>query len=390
MGELNYFHHLKFNTKLSRKPVMIIHFLLLIGTIFIQYLFVLSIQQFMLTVGLFAIYSTSYWYSDFILQKSEIFYFSVQGIIILVCTYIIPNTAPIIVLGLMSILIIQGMFYFRQGSKFIILIVCYMIFYLVLMNIHFGPDYLWLFFIVYLVVFFGIILILYLFNQKDAENMELQYYIEELQVANKKIEQLTLQNERQRMARDLHDTLAQRLVGLILKLDASEAYLQKGNLEKVEAILTSAKIQAKESIHDARKVIDDLRLAKSNETFEEQLKEEITQLHFIYKIPIEVKVEEIALSIAEESHILSIVKEAITNIHKHANANNIKIEICRINHHCVIKIQDDGKGISLNTDLQKQGHYGILGMKERAQLMNGQLEIESVNGTCITIIIPVK
>lgn len=390
MGELNYFHHLKFNTKLSRKPVIMIHFLLLIVTVFIQYLFVLSLQQFMLTVGLFAIYSTSYWYSDFILQKSETFYFSVQGIIILVCTYIMPNTAPIIVLGLMSILIIQGMFYFRQGSKFVILIVCYTIFYLVLMNIHFGPDYLWLFFTVYLVVFFGLILILYLFNQKDAENVELQYYIEELQVANKKIEQLTLQNERQRMARDLHDTLAQRLVGLILKLDASEAHLQKGNIEKVEAILASAKIQAKESLHDARKVIDDLRLAKSNETFEEQLQEEITQLHFIYKIPIEIIVEEIALSIAEESHILSIVKEAITNSYKHANANKIKIEICKINHHNVIKIQDDGKGISLATDLQRQGHYGILGMKERVQLMNGQLEIESVNGTCITIIIPVK
>jgi len=209
-------------------------------------------------------------------------------------------------------------------------------------------------------------------------------------MANKKIEQLTLQNERQRMARDLHDTLAQRLVGLILKLDASEAHLQKGNYEKVESILSSAKDQAKESLSDARKVIDDLRLTKSSDTFQEQLQEEIAQLQFIYSIPIELKLGEVALSVEEQSHILSIVKEAITNVYKHANASRIDVNLFTDSQNTIINIRDNGIGIKLETDLQKHGHYGILGMKERVMLMGGQLKIENVNGTSITIIIPVK
>ncbi|MGM9945012.1 MAG: sensor histidine kinase [Lysinibacillus sp.] len=282
------------------------------------------------------------------------------------------------------------MFYYKQGSKLVVLILSYTAYYLVLMYIHFGLHYLWIFFSVFVMLFLLINLVLYLFNQKDAENIELQYYIEELQMANKKIEQLTLQNERQRMARDLHDTLAQRLVGLILKLDASEVHLQKGNYEKVESIIASAKDQAKESLRDARKVIDDLRLIKSNDTFQEQLQEEIAQLQFIYSIPIELKLGEVALSVEEQSHVLSIVKEAITNVYKHASASRIDVNLFTDSQNTIIKIRDNGIGIKLDTDLQKHGHYGILGMKERVMLMGGQLKIENVNGTCITIIIPVK
>ena len=390
MNVIKYFQDLKYNTKLSRIPVTMIHIIVLIGSIFIQYLFDISLLQCILNTILFFIYSLFHWYSDYFFKKSSTLYFVIQGTLILICTFIMPNASPLIVLGLMPILIIQGMFYYKQGSKLVVLILSYTAYYLVLMYIHFGLHYLWIFFSVFVMLFLLINLVLYLFNQKDAENIELQYYIEELQMANKKIEQLTLQNERQRMARDLHDTLAQRLVGLILKLDASEAHLQKGNYEKVESILSSAKDQAKESLSDARKVIDDLRLTKSSDTFQEQLQEEIAQLQFIYSIPIELKLGEVALSVEEQSHILSIVKEAITNVYKHANASRIDVNLFTDSQNTIINIRDNGIGIKLYTDLQKHGHYGILGMKERVMLMGGQLKIENVNGTCITIIIPVK
>lgn len=390
MNVIKYFQDLKYNTKLSRMPVTMIHIIVLIGSIFIQYLVDISMLRCILNIILFFIYSLFHWHSDYFLKKSSTLYFVIQGIIILICTLIMPNASPLIVLGLMPILIIQGMFYYKQGSKLVILILSYTSYYLVLMYINFGLHYLWIFFSVFVMLFLLINLVLYLFNQKDAENIELQYYIEELQMANKKIEQLTLQNERQRMARDLHDTLAQRLVGLILKLDASEAHLQKGNHEKVKSIVASAKDQAKESLSDARKVIDDLRLTKSNDSFQEQLLEEISQLQFIYRIPINLKLGEVALSIEEQSHVLSIVKEAITNIYKHANASRIDVILFKESQNTIIKIQDNGIGIIIETDLQKHGHYGILGMKERVMLIGGQLKIENVNGTCITIIIPVK
>lgn len=391
MKALTYLQDLTYNIRLARIPITMMHLVVLIGSLCLQSTAGLSIQQTVQCILLFIMYTLIHWCSDTILPKLRSLYFYLQGLIILFCTIIMPDASPIIVLGLMPIFMIQGMFYFQQAIKLVLLVLGYMVFYSIMMYIHFGVEYLWLFIALFVIIFVFLNLVLYLFNQKDAENMELQYYIKELQTANKKIGELTLQNERQRMARDLHDTLAQRLVGLILKLDASEAHLKKGNVEKVEMIILSAKEQAKESLADARKVIDNLRLFKADESFPERATEEIAQLQFLYNIPISLDmVNAPALTAPVEEHILSILKEAVTNVYKHANATKVSIAIEEQDGYVIVRIADDGNGIAIDRDLQKLGHYGILGMEERVKLIQGRLTIENVNGTCITLTIPLK
>lgn len=391
MKALRYFQNLQYNIKLARLPITMMHFIVLLGVLGLQYTVALSTPQAVLGVLFFSVYTGLHWYSDIILAKFKALYFYLQGFIILFCTIVMPDASPIIVLGLMLIFIIQGMFYFQQAYKLVLLVLGYLTFYIIVMYIHFGVEYLWLFIAIFVIIFVFLNLVFYLINQKDAENMELQYYVKELQLANKKIEQLTLQNERQRMARDLHDTLAQRLVGLILKLDASDAHLKKGNISKVETILLSAREQAKESLVDARKVIDDLRLSMSYESFTERVTEEMAQLQFLYSIPIALDLEKTpTLTAPVEDHILSILREAVTNVYKHADASNISITIAQQSEVVLVQIADDGKGIQLEDDIQKPGHYGLLGMEERVKLMQGRLMIENANGTHITVTIPVK
>lgn len=390
MKAFNYFQKLQYNIDLARIPITMMHSIVLIGVLFIQSTVRISLNQTLLCIVLFTVYTLLHWYSDTILLKIKSLYFYLQGFIILFTAILMPDASALIVLGLMAVFIIQGMFYFQEAIKLALLVLGYMCFYITIMYFHFGMEYLWLFIALFVSLFVFLNLVLYLFNQKDVENIELQYYIKELEIANEKIEQLTLKHERERMARDLHDTLAQRLVGLLLKLDASEAHLKKGNVEKVESILLSAKEQARESLADARKVIDDLRLAKSDDSFTERVTEEMAQLQYLYNIPIKLTMGNIACTAAVEEHILSILKEAVTNVYKHAEATTISIVMKEQNSFLIVQIADDGKGIEIDHDLQKQGHYGILGMKERIQLMQGQVTIEKENGTCITLAVPLE
>jgi len=390
MKALNYFQDLEYNLHLARIPITMMHWIVLMSVLLLQSLVAISATQVVLCILLFTIYNWLHWESDSILPKIGSIYFYIQGSIILLCTIVMPDVSPLIVLGLMPIFLIQGMYYYQQASKMIMLILGYAAFYTVLMYLRYGLEYLWVFALVFAILVVFLNLILFLFNQKEAENIDLHYYVKKLQIANQKIEQLTLQNERQRMARDLHDTLAQRLVGLILKLDASDAHIKKGNFEKVEEILHSAKKQAKESLVDARKVIDDLRLSESGKSFSERVKEELAQLQYLYHVAIVVNVENTTLTTTIEQHILSILKEAVTNVHKHAEATKIEISLYKQKEQYIVKIADNGKGIGLEQDLQKGGHYGILGMSERIQLMNGQMKVENKDGTLITLVIPVE
>ena len=390
MKALNYFQKLQYNIELARMPITAMYVIVLIGALFMQSTVRISLSQALLCIALFTVYSLLHWYSDSILVKMESLYFYLQGFIILICAVLMPDASPLIVLGLMPGFIIQGLYFFRQVMHLVSLVLGYMCFYIAMMYIHFGSEYLWLFIASFVGLFVFLNLILFLFNQKDVENMELQYYIGELEAANQKIEQLTLQHERERMARDLHDTLAQRLVGLSLKLDASEAHLRKGNIEKSATIIMSAKEQVRESLAEARQVIDDLRRAKSDISFTERVAEEMAQLQYVYSLPIQLTVDNITCTAVIEEHILSILKEAVTNVYKHAEATAVSIAIRQDQGTLLVKIMDDGKGIDVDIDLQKQGHYGILGMKERVRLMKGQVAIEKENGTCITLRIPLE
>lgn len=380
MNSFHYFDKLQYDTEKARLPITIANGIVLIGVLLMHGIVQMNAFQMITCIALITIYSVLHWFSDTILPRFQLFYFIVQAAIMLTCAFIVPGASPIILLGLAPLFIIQGIFYYRQKWARVTIFTLYFVVYIALMLYFFHGNYIWLLLFLVVMLFVFAHAILSLFSEQEVENLELQQ-------ANKRIRELTIQNERQRMARDLHDNLAQQLVGLILKLEASEAHLTKQNYEKVDTIIHSAKEQAKQTLVEARNVIDDLRQSEPEKSFQHAVCEEIKHVAFQYALNIEMDVADIVVSPAIQSNVLSILKEALTNAYKHADATTVHVTIQQNEGHMQLVVRDNGVGIAQG-DLQRQGHYGLMGIGERVALLHGTWQIQNERGTVMTIDIP--
>lgn len=383
---------MEYNIYGARMPLTVLHTIVIIGTLVLQSIYKLTLTEIVGVIFFVTLYNGVHWFSNNIILKWKTGYFLLQGFIIFIGASIVAESSPIIMLGLMPTFLIQVMYYYQSNFyKVLGYTLIYLFGFSLMIFYTYGENYLWIFIVLFLALMTLAVLILLLYNQKEMENMRMQQYIAELKIANQKIEQLTLQNERQRMARDLHDTLAQKLAGLILELDAVDAHLKRGNMERGQGIVKMAMEHAKEALEESRNVIDNLRDVNSDESFLDRLEEEVHHMEYMMKVPIQIEVSVLPiLKVMVEEHILGILSEALNNIRKHAQATEILIHLSVATDVLVMQIRDNGVGIDLKRDLQKTGHYGILGMKERVKLIHGQFEMNGEKGTVITVTIPLK
>ena len=202
-----------------------------------------------------------------------------------------------------------------------------------------------------------------------------------------RIEELTLANERQRMARELHDTLAQGLAGLTMQLDAVDALLSEDNAGEAQEIVQQAMIRSRATLLDARKAIDDLRNCNSDtRDFYEAVQREI--LHFTTTTSIPCHTDLTALTtIAPLFHeqVLRVITEGLLNVARHARAQQVEIRTSTQNDLLTLEIRDDGVGFDASYETIPPGHYGLLGLRERARLIKGSLEVESTKGVGTSI-----
>ncbi len=193
--------------------------------------------------------------------------------------------------------------------------------------------------------------------------------------------------ERSRIARDLHDTLAQSLTGILLQLDAAE------DSENSRAHVSRAQDLARKSLEEARRTVWALRpqelessdLVSAITALVEQMKED-TSLDIQFRM----QGAKQKLPLKVEQHILRIAQEAVTNSVKHAAAKQILLNLNYQKDKLELFVQDDGHGFNPTT-ASKEGHFGLMGMKERAAQIGGRIEIqsESGKGTEIKVTIPV-
>ncbi len=237
-----------------------------------------------------------------------------------------------------------------------------------------------------------IVLLMVMFNQQIAERQKAVDLAESLESANAKlaassakIESLTLQNERQRMARELHDTLAQGVAGLVLQLEAVKAHLAFNRSERASSIIEQALTRARDTLAESRAAIDDLRAVPVNIT--EAVREKTDRFIHTTGIPCETEifVHENQFSSETTSHALNILSESLTNIARHAQATQVHVKWMLQNQNLKLEIRDNGKGFDVNQ--KPDGSYGLVGMHERARLTGGMLNIESNHdGTCVQFI----
>ena len=196
------------------------------------------------------------------------------------------------------------------------------------------------------------------------------------------IETLTLVTERQRMARELHDTLAQGLVGLTLQLEAADSHLDHQNPERAQAIIRQAMDRARTTLAEARRVIDALRNENDSEAdLRAALLEEVNRFQSTTNIACEVSLKltrKLPEIICE--HLPKIVGEGLTNIARHARAQKAWVRVETVQDQLQLEIGDDGVGFEIQTAEEKPGHYGLAGMRERVRLAAGTLEISSQPG----------
>lgn len=240
-----------------------------------------------------------------------------------------------------------------------------------------------------------IVVLMIVLNQQFAEREKAQELAESLESANAKlaasaarIESLTLQNERQRMARELHDTLAQGLTGLVLQLEAVRAHLASSNTERAAAIVDQALRRARSTLDESRAAIDDLRLAPVD--LGASIRERLDGFTQATGIPCELdlSLRENGFSPEVADHALNILSEALVNVTRHAQAKHVHVRVKAQEDRLELEVHDDGKGFDPQRE-EEAGHYGLLGMRERARLAGGVLTIESeAGGTRVRFVAP--
>jgi two-component system, NarL family, sensor histidine kinase YdfH len=236
-----------------------------------------------------------------------------------------------------------------------------------------------------------------LYKRQAEAREKAQTLADELASANRqlseyaaRVEDLTIANERQRMARELHDTLSQGLAGLILQLEAADAHLANQCNGKAQSIIGNAMDQARLTLAAARRVIDDLR-QPSLDDLDSALRLELDRFTTATGIPVRFHSDQIPLlpdPIKET--LVRAVAESLTNIARHAQAQNVEVNLRMQDKGISLTIQDDGQGFDPNAI--PSGHYGILGIKERVRLANGTFEIQSENskGSVLKIEVPLS
>jgi NarL family two-component system sensor histidine kinase YdfH len=170
------------------------------------------------------------------------------------------------------------------------------------------------------------------------------------------------------------------LAGLILQLEAVDTHLSRNQVERAQKITAQAMSRARSTLADARHAIDDLRNDETKLDVESIVRAETERFTSATGILCDLELE-ITSYIPEPvaEHVLKIVSEGLTNIARHARAQHVSLQLEVHNGTLNMQIKDDGCGFEVAVP-GKSGHYGLVGMRERARLAGGMLDIESRPG----------
>lgn len=204
---------------------------------------------------------------------------------------------------------------------------------------------------------------------------------------------LSIQEEdRQRIARDLHDTSLQNLAHLIHKIELSSLYIDEDAI-KAKLELSIVNNVLKKTIDEIRNTIFDLRpMTFDDFGLKTALERLIDNIRENQGYMIETDIEEVS---CEKNVVLvsvyRVVQECLNNIVKHAEASKIIFSCKNRDNKCVIVIEDDGKGFDMEKSPEGK-HFGLSLMKERIRLVNGKIEISSkpAEGTRTRIEVPIS
>lgn len=188
---------------------------------------------------------------------------------------------------------------------------------------------------------------------------------------------LLIIEERAVIARELHDSLAQSLSYLKVQMSLLTRKMQKEvSKEQVSETIEDIKHGLNNAYQQLRELLTTFRLKLEDPSIENALQGTVTEFAEKCQHPIELnyKIPQNYLSANQEIHVLQIVREALSNVQRHADANNAGVSVIKIDNKVKVEIWDDGKG--LLKDQQQAGHFGLGIMEERAKSLNTLIQLE--------------
>jgi PAS domain S-box-containing protein len=205
-------------------------------------------------------------------------------------------------------------------------------------------------------------------------------------------EAASILEERNRMAREIHDTLAQSFTGIIIHARSAASKITV-DPEKAQAYLAQVQSLARTGLAEARRSVEALRrpyLLENNDLLS-AFKQLTTELESSTGTTIMCEAIGIPspLPTEVENNLLRIGQEALTNALKYAEATEIRVELIYQSTQCILRIKDDGQGFSVDRSSSHNG-FGLLGMAERADRIGAQIQIQSTPGQGTEIAVSVN
>ncbi len=202
-------------------------------------------------------------------------------------------------------------------------------------------------------------------------------------------QQLLLMDERSAIARELHDSIAQSLS--CLKMQISYLQIQSKDLpDNCQKLLSEMRSEINSAYSQLRELLTTFRLKLTEPGLLPALENTINEFNqrLGYNIELNYDIPVKSISSHQSIHIIQIIREALSNIVKHAHANWAAISIYQQENNIIVVISDNGEGISQHPE--KQNHYGLIIMRERAQSLNGLCDIKprQQGGTEVYITFP--
>jgi signal transduction histidine kinase/ligand-binding sensor domain-containing protein len=187
--------------------------------------------------------------------------------------------------------------------------------------------------------------------------------------------------ERTRIAREVHDTLAQDFVGVSLQLELVAQMLARNDFSAARSQIDTTRKLVREGLDDARQSIWELRAVSAKDSLPTRLGRVIQRAgERGLKAECRVGGTYRALPQELEDEILRIAQEAVTNVVRHAGASTVSVDLRYSPESLLLRIADDGCGFDVAAASSNDGHFGVKGMRERAEKITGQLEVESLTG----------
>jgi signal transduction histidine kinase len=221
-----------------------------------------------------------------------------------------------------------------------------------------------------------------LLEENRQQNLLLEEYA-------KQIEKITLLEERNRLAKELHDTVGHTFTSVIMGLDAA-SYLTDVSPEKAKEQIDRLGGVMRKSLDEVRNYIHQISpLSEEKEDLSSQLKKVADEFALHTKIDIEFKSIGLPVMLSFQGTVALIrcLQESLTNAVRHGRAKEINISLQQAEGEVMLTIRDNGSGMSA----VKEG-FGLRGMKERLEFLQGGMKLESKpgQGTVVTCFIPVR